>query len=302
MTLVLSGGGKGDRRTAVTLGVTLALLIVALAVTYAVMRSLCMKYWNRAVLALQVSSRAPESLQPEKLQARVMGDTAKSQAPSASTARAVGSQIMNLFNAEKKGTPFVPPTDQTVLLSGKNDKKLQNLGMVFSEGDTVFVVYRGTITRVEWNFDMKFNQTDKGVHEGFSRVYDEVRDAMLDAVKARAPQRIVVGGHSLGGALSLLTALELSTLYPGAVSVYAFAVPRVGTQAVADALMLGVPELFLFTNDADMVPLVPLSVQPSLSQPHQPWYYAHLPQMHFHDNRGSWSANHSMEVYMAHLP
>lgn len=302
MAGVVLNGTKTDRRSAISLGVTLAVLIVGLALAYAVMRAVCMRQWNHAVLALQVASRSSESLNASVSATRPAQERTNVQPPpSASVARFAGEQIVNLYNAVHDQSPFVLPTNETTLLSGEEThKKMKNIGMVFSLGDTVWVVYRGTMTKVEWDFDMKLDQNKQGVHEGFAQLYSEVKDAMLQAVAARSPRRVVVAGHSLGGALALLSALDLSAL--AGVSVYAFGTPRVGNQAVADALMSAVPELYVFNNDADIVPLVPLSVQPSLKRPEQPWFFAQLPQLHFHDNRGSWSANHSMDVYLAHLP
>ena len=126
------------------------------------------------------------------------------------------------------------------------------------------------------------------VHGGFLAAYDSVRVKVLNAVAgltadadgsgAGRPWTVLVTGHSLGGALATLFALEAASLWgdgrcanpdlhkympkrdrSGAreVCMYNFGSPRVGNAVFADGFDDLVPDAWRITNKKDIIPTVP---------------------------------------------
>ncbi|XP_058182100.1 uncharacterized protein LOC131300340 isoform X1 [Rhododendron vialii] len=111
------------------------------------------------------------------------------------------------------------------------------------------------------------------VHSGFLSAYDSVRTRILflikqavayidDGVKPLNKWHIYVTGHSLGGALATLLALELSSSQlakEGAVSVsmYNFGSPRVGNNKFAEVYNEKVKDSWRVVNHRDIIPTIP---------------------------------------------
>ncbi|GMP77663.1 hypothetical protein CsSME_00033859 [Camellia sinensis var. sinensis] len=111
------------------------------------------------------------------------------------------------------------------------------------------------------------------VHSGFLSAYDSVRTRILSLIKQAVeyidngaePQHkwhIYITGHSLGGALATLLALELSSSQlakRGAVSVtmYNFGSPRVGNKKFAEVYNEKVKDSWRVVNHRDIIPTVP---------------------------------------------
>uniref|UniRef100_A0A7N0T7Y3 Fungal lipase-type domain-containing protein n=1 Tax=Kalanchoe fedtschenkoi TaxID=63787 RepID=A0A7N0T7Y3_KALFE len=116
-----------------------------------------------------------------------------------------------------------------------------------------------------------FNQ-EVQVHSGFLGAYDSVRTRLISLVKLsigfndNAEQehswKVYVTGHSLGGALATLLALELSSSQlakRGAISVtmYNFGSPRVGNRRFAEVYNERVKDSWRVVNHRDIIPTVP---------------------------------------------
>lgn len=111
------------------------------------------------------------------------------------------------------------------------------------------------------------------VHSGFLSAYDSVRTRIISLIKlaigyiddlAEPPFKwhVYVTGHSLGGALATLLALELSSsqlAMHGAVSVtmYNFGSPRVGNKKFAEYYNEKVKDSWRVVNHRDIIPTVP---------------------------------------------
>ncbi|WVQ81503.1 hypothetical protein IAT38_003627 [Cryptococcus sp. DSM 104549] len=97
-------------------------------------------------------------------------------------------------------------------------------------------------------------------HQGFNGAFERMADPILAAVKAAGSSKVLVTGHSLGGALTLLTSTFLQKALGSGVTVTAkaFAAPRVGNQAWANYVdaTLGSNQQHL-VNFNDDVPHVP---------------------------------------------
>ncbi|KZV15261.1 hypothetical protein F511_27543 [Dorcoceras hygrometricum] len=111
------------------------------------------------------------------------------------------------------------------------------------------------------------------VHSGFLTAYDSVRTRLIllikqaidyrdDSLEMLSKWHIYVTGHSLGGALGTLLALELSSSQLskcGAISVtmYNFGSPRVGNKRFAELYNENVRDSWRVVNHRDIIPTVP---------------------------------------------
>ncbi|XP_050372276.1 uncharacterized protein LOC126790166 isoform X2 [Argentina anserina] len=111
------------------------------------------------------------------------------------------------------------------------------------------------------------------VHSGFLSAYDSVRIRIISLIKlatgyiddlAEPLQRwhVYVTGHSLGGALATLLALELASSQLAkrgviTISMYNFGSPRVGNKRFADIYNERVKDSWRVVNHRDIIPTVP---------------------------------------------
>lgn len=154
------------------------------------------------------------------------------------------------------------------------------------------VAWRGTVTRLEWLEDLdgalitpaSVDSTAVAVERGFWTLYtsskddgphgkqsaaQQVREELLRLIEqySRAEKRqlsITMTGHSLGGALALLSAFHVASCgvnkSAGAtipVSVISFAAPRVGNEAFKHRLEEAGVKALRVVNANDVVPKVP---------------------------------------------
>lgn len=189
----------------------------------------------------------------------------------------------------------------------------------------MYVVLRGTITMDEWELDLEFPQvkfaldrlgttgsinwtcsSDVLVHSGFYEMFQQVREQIELAVLRglENSDRVIVTGHSLGGAESSLFGVYISSnLTAKPVYVYSFGKPRVGNDAYIKCVNSHFQNRFWrIENFADPVPAVPTAATPNLSNYDQPYLYDHEGVgINYSSNWGSLSANHSMRNYIDFL-
>ncbi|KAL2922797.1 putative feruloyl esterase A [Bienertia sinuspersici] len=123
---------------------------------------------------------------------------------------------------------------------------------------------------------------DAMVHHGFYYAYHNttLRPGVVGAVK-RAKDSfgeidIIVIGHSMGGAMAAICALDLTVHYDiKNVRVTTFGQPRIGNAAFASYYTQFVPNTIRVTHEHDMVP-------------HLPPYYHYFPQKTYHHFPREW--------------
>lgn len=133
--------------------------------------------------------------------------------------------------------------------------------------------FSGTETKQAWQADIRYKQVPPNklngyqdgmlVHEGFYGVYLSVRDKLWEWWNNNKSwiSTLYITGHSLGGALSCLTAFDFSnvfnnTKYP---IHYGYASPRVGNVLFALEFNKRIPTALLVLNLDDVVPQLILS-------------------------------------------
>ncbi|WZZ22068.1 hypothetical protein YC2023_123455 [Brassica napus] len=154
---------------------------------------------------------------------------------------------------------------------------LQGYVGVAKDLNAIVIAFRGTQEHSiqNWVSDLFWKQLDLNypdmpdamVHHGFYSAYHNttVRPAVLDAVK-RAKKfygeniKIMVTGHSMGGAMAAFCGLDLVNEGYENVQVMTFGQPRIGNAAFASYYSLLVPNTFRITHDRDIVWVRDLSV------------------------------------------
>ena len=134
---------------------------------------------------------------------------------------------------------------------------------------TALVAFRGTQTIQDWidNIDalaVPFLAVANvgNVHMGFQLVYEHIRGSVAQLLTngCKGAQRILVTGHSLGGAVALFGSLDIAkNVMPGVhLEAYTFAGPRAGAPDFVKSFNSFVPECYRIVNFMDVVPQVPL--------------------------------------------
>jgi triacylglycerol lipase len=99
------------------------------------------------------------------------------------------------------------------------------------------------------------------VHAGFIEAYQSVRDAMYQTAKESPLKQIICTGHSLGGSLATLCALDIRSNLPDKqVSCYTYGSPKVGNPDFVKVYNQHVPQTFRFVNGPDVIPTIPPDV------------------------------------------
>ncbi|CAM9427194.1 unnamed protein product [Chrysoparadoxa australica] len=109
--------------------------------------------------------------------------------------------------------------------------------------------------------------TTPRVHAGFRGAYKSVDQTLTDVVESATGGDadgwdIYITGHSLGGALATLCALDFSTKFSGAkITMYNYGSPRVGNRAFKQLFDSSVPDAFRAVNNLDVIARLPRARQ-----------------------------------------
>ncbi|KAM7467072.1 hypothetical protein LguiB_014634 [Lonicera macranthoides] len=163
---------------------------------------------------------------------------------------------------------------------------LQAFVGVAKDLDAIVIAFRGTKERsiMNWIEDLYWKQLDLNypgvsdamVHHGFYYAYHnttmrpEVLSSIERAKKLYGDLKIMVTGHSMGGAMASFCGLDLTVNCKAKnVQVMTFGQPRIGNAAFASYYSQLVPNTIRVTNEHDVVP-------------HLPPYYSFFPQKTYH--------------------
>jgi triacylglycerol lipase len=132
---------------------------------------------------------------------------------------------------------------------------------------TALIAFRGTQTIWDWVNDVDAVPVDYlpaagcgHVHMGFQLVYEHVRESarQLLAAGCKGAQRVLVTGHSLGGAVAILAGFELAKTGSVIPELYTLAGPRAGAPDFAGKFNVAISVCYRVVNFMDAVPQVPL--------------------------------------------
>jgi len=114
-----------------------------------------------------------------------------------------------------------------------NDEATDTQGFIATNCHTVLVAFRGTESPRDWVTDAQCRLQDVGMyraHQGFCRAAGSVEHEILWRVREHewAGKKVIFTGHSLGGALAQIAALNLVESGLRVDAVVSFGSPRVG--------------------------------------------------------------------------
>lgn len=151
------------------------------------------------------------------------------------------------------------------------DKSTDTQGYIgYTSGQsTIYVVFRGSSSIPNWisNIDLitvKYPPcANCYVHQGFYLAEQKIINATISQVKSLKSKfpsyKVLVAGHSLGGALATLAAVDLFVAGISPVRMFNFGSPRVGDNTFAAWVSSTVPDHSRVTHCKDEVPHLPSS-------------------------------------------
>lgn len=99
------------------------------------------------------------------------------------------------------------------------------------------------------------------IHEGFHNAYRSVREYIMSMIKEgrQRGDRFFISGHSLGGALAVLCALDIQYNFENNQDIFCFTLgqPRLGNAAFKNSTNRRLKSYFRFVNGDDVVPKWP---------------------------------------------
>lgn len=247
---------------------------------------------------------------------KIEGLKTRNERPDISTAlflaAVCGQTYVQYTNKEEEGLFLVPQTYRLVggFTASAYDNRREPFGFVLESDCCIVLAFRGTGSAVEWVSDFIAQQIPyrpvKGAgqtHKGFTDIYMSARDEVMALLSELSPEKtLFITGHSLGGALATLAAMDLSvnTLWSSPV-VYTFAAPRVGDPKFAKTYNYVVPTHFRFQNEFDVVPHLPPILYTS-PRTKKTYYYLHVKGEVMRAFRmGTVAGNHALPSYFADL-
>lgn len=201
-------------------------------------------------------------------------------------------------------TPLVYDSCPMVLISQLLPKSSINKEGVLGhflydrENNNLFIIFTGTSNACMVGLDVEYSQTtidgilnyNPGMkaHGGFYAMYKSIRNQIITLVMNylnRNP-KIIISGHSLGGALSQLCALDLAYYNP---IHYSFASPLVFNPLGCEAFEKYVKYSYRIANLSDLIVMSPLPIMPNKEA------FCHVGKLiHFQRNTGVYPLNHSL--------
>ncbi|RIE04135.1 lipase family protein [Cohnella faecalis] len=208
---------------------------------------------------------------------------------------------------------FIVPTDYSPVGSFTAESLgggRELFGFILESERDAIVAFRGTSTTEDWITDAMVAQVDykwvkQGglVHRGFARVYGSAREQILAALnRMQGDKPLTITGHSLGGALAVLCAPDVSANSRFRLPcVYTYGAPRAGDPAYAKTFGSRAGASFRVQNVYDAVPHLPPFIM-KLPRRGKVYYYSHVRREAPLDfQNGSVSANHVISSYFNDL-
>ncbi|NOV02494.1 lipase family protein [Paenibacillus planticolens] len=200
---------------------------------------------------------------------------------------------------------MVSPFTATSILSRK-----ELFGFIAESDRQIVIVFRGTYGASDWISDAIARQTvfpyakDGGlVHKGFLDIYNSARkQIMAVTAKLSARKTLYLSGHSLGGSLASLCAVDLAANTKfNEPSIYTYASPRVGNPDFASLFNRITGPRYRIYNTNDIVPELPPIIYKS-PRTDQVYHYLHVKKgAELTFQAGSVSANHAIGNYFTEL-
>nr|WP_183602192.1 lipase family protein [Paenibacillus phyllosphaerae] len=183
-------------------------------------------------------------------------------------------------------------------------------GFVIESDRAAILAFRGTGSAVDWVSDLIAEQIPYkpvagagATHRGFTEIYMSAREQVMALLDQLPPEKpLFVTGHSLGGALATLAALDIAKNQSfQQLLVYTFAAPRTGDPAFVKMYNKSVPVQVRIHNEFDIVPQLPPLLYHS-PRTDKTYTYMHVKgEEKLSFRTGSVSGNHILSSYFNNL-
>jgi triacylglycerol lipase len=211
--------------------------------------------------------------------------------------------ILEIFALEKNFVvneyQYSPGPGLTVVKQFFSSDKDKPFGILLENQDLQLLLFRGSISDYEKQLDLLYQQVNFisfKCHAGFLKLYSELRAQIHDALGSKP---LVIGGHSLGGAVASLCMVDLFNKKKNCV-LYTFGSPRVFDPSIEN-LDKSLVHYRVF-NTTDVIPTLPSAVTPNFKYPIEPLYYLHFgDSISFSANWKCGLCNHLLPVYYDHF-
>jgi triacylglycerol lipase len=131
--------------------------------------------------------------------------------------------------------------------------------------NTYIIAYEGSQDLTDWMIDLEISKlipykdypTAK-VHYGFWQAYSSIRQELYTTLQKEEITNLFITGHSLGGALSTITSLDIAEElgYPN-ISMINFGSPRVGNPDYVEIYKQYIKNYYRVTHGSDPIPRLP---------------------------------------------
>lgn len=207
---------------------------------------------------------------------------------------------------------FVVPTNYTVryTIRAKSFSHVwERFGFILESPKEIIIAFRGTSTTTDWVSDIiasqqsfKYMKEEGLTHRGFTQIYSSARQGILSELSKLSQDKILyVTGHSLGGALATLSAVDIAANSAYSPVLFTFGSPRVGDPDFVNAFAKYVPRSYRIANLFDIVTHAPPPIY-KLPKRDKKFYYSHVrmpSKLSF--QKGAIGLNHVIASYFAEL-
>ncbi|URT69064.1 lipase family protein [Cytobacillus firmus] len=156
-------------------------------------------------------------------------------------------------------------------LAGVEEPEEEVFGFIAESAEDIVVTFRGTRTFKDNESDQDLYQVpypyvrDAGfTHRGFTCIYSSTRNELIRELnRLSTGKRVLIAGHSLGGSLAVLAALdiEVNTRFKDPI-IYTYGSPRTGDPLFASFFSQTVQNSIRIVNIHDIIPTLPARVYP----------------------------------------
>ncbi len=226
---------------------------------------------------------------------------------------AVCGQTYVQFNNKEEGGLFLVPKHYHLIgefTANSYDDTPEQFGFLITSDQASILAFRGSDSAEDWVSDFIAQQVSYRpvknagqTHKGFTDIYMSARSQIHQLIhEVPADRPLFLTGHSLGGALATLAALDISqnTAFQSPI-VYTFGAPRVGDPNFVRAYNYSVTTHWRIQNEYDIVPHLPPLIYQS-PKTKKSYFYLHVKGEIMRSFRmGSVSGNHILPNYFANL-
>lgn len=155
--------------------------------------------------------------------------------------------------------------------AGVEEPEAEPFGFLVESKNDIIIAFRGTESYKDNESDQDLYQVPYPfvenvgkTHRGFTCIYQSTRDELItELMKLSVSKRLLITGYSLGGALAVLSAYDISmnTEFENPL-VYTFGSPRVADPEFAYRFNQRIKHSFRIYNVHDVIPTLPSEVYP----------------------------------------